>query len=214
MKRTLLRYFVFLNALIVQACRHDPGTREWSVDGTRALVQDDRADAPNHVTRPRITLAANRLILSDLNAGINIPGEWRQWYDKFHNNFYSGDAAQTEVRDACGDLDSSVASILNHVLPSDACRALVSSSAHGCSLGNAELQLWLYYVQEGVDLVESQIAIDSLRAIKAASSDSKRVPYWDLGLEGRRGRAWRRVCRLNYTISLGDSFGEPRIEFW
>jgi|GEM_PF-2839244 len=162
------------------------------------------------VSRPNndhATRSGQTIILNASGASFDVPTDWVDWYQRFHNNFHLSAGELAQVKDGYGEWDTEYAEVVNSVLSFDDCSAHVGGEGWGKEgVSFADVQLRVYETSLSEDEVHQAASAKGLfTAQKVGKEASSSTTFAD--------GPWHRTT-ITYSLFYGDYGGTARIDFY
>jgi hypothetical protein len=163
-------------------------------------------DAGRHATRQDRTI-----YLQSSDVSFQIPQDWVDWNNEFHNNLHLTHRELQRVRFGAGEWDSEYGEVVNSALPFEHCATHVGGEGwgrDGVSFG--DLQLRAYVTDLSSTEILKRISGPAFATAKEVSSAVFQEPVQvSFGQEGQ----WQRAV-IQYGLFYGDYGGRANIEFY
>lgn len=164
--------------------------------------------------RPYATREGQRVLLHPESISFQIPKDWIEWFDKFHNNIHLTREELSAVKDGAGEWDTEYGKVVNSALPFDNCAAHVGGEGWGRdSVSGNDVQLRVYLTALRPQQVLTRIHGPALATARNVASFQNLVDKQIIGIEDGRGGGWQRVV-IRYPVFYGDYGGLAQVRFF
>jgi len=175
---------------------------------------DTTAKAQRYATRE-----GRKIILHPSGVTLNVPQQWLEWDERFHNNFHLTRDELEKVHNGEGQWDTEYAKVVNAALPFTDCAAHVGGEGwgrEGSSFGDVQLRAYISTLSERTILASIRgDAFDTARQVArpfpTPAALAQLAPETSLK-EDKEGQ-WR-TSVIQYPLWYGDYGGVARIRFY
>jgi len=114
-----------------------------------------------------------QITLKSVGVTFDIPGDWLEWYQKYHNNLHLTVEELQTVKSGTGEWDTEFSAVVNRVLPFDRCAVHVGGEGWGQESGSfGDLQVRVYnfgeITQEKIEELIEQEGVAEVKEITGA----------------------------------------------
>lgn len=153
------------------------------------------------------TRSGRTIILSPSGASFDVPKDWVDWFQQFHDNFHLRAKELARVKDGSGEWDTEYAEVVNSVLPFESCMAHVGGEGwgkNGSSFGDVQMRLYQTALGEGE--IHRMASAKGLEIAQKIAKGALLSPTVTIG-------AWK-LTTISYVLWYGDYGGTARIDFY